>query len=292
MKTAKAAALLAVILLLSISFGACSANNAAAETEASQQTPEATSTPDVTVELDTSEDKGAGKSNAGSMSVDEQRYASVLDLYYQALYAHQAGTADWDRDKYVVERGLAECIVNPYWAWENSDGLLSRIGYSFRDLNGDGTNELLLGWIGGDFCPMEDGYAFAVYTVYTIKNGQPLLAFQGQERDRFLIGDDGYVYRSGSSGAAYSEYEKYRFHPEWQYCLEPVELFYSQIDEDNHFWWEHVVGAEQIMGLQRLERHEEYVMDSDFAMETGKIWTSSGVNLRPSNFLVYAAKRG
>ena len=68
MKTAKAAALLAVILLLSISFGACSANNAAAETEASQQTPEATSTPDVTVELDTSEDKGAGKSNAGSMS--------------------------------------------------------------------------------------------------------------------------------------------------------------------------------------------------------------------------------
>lgn len=195
------------------------------------------------------------------MSVDEQRYASVLDLYYQALYAHQAGTADWDRDKYVVERGLAECIVNPYWAWENSDGLLSRIGYSFRDLNGDGTNELLL-------------------------------AFQGQERDRFLIGDDDYVYRSGSSGAAYSEYEKYRFHPEWQYCLEPVELFYSQIDEDNHFWWEHVVGAEQIMGLQRLERHEEYVVDSDFAMETGKIWTSSGVNLRPSNFLVYAAKRG
>lgn len=171
MKTAKAAALLAVILLLSISFGACSANNAAAETEASQQTPEATSTPDVTVELDTSEDKGAGKSNAGSMSVDEQRYASVLDLYYQALYAHQAGTADWDRDKYVVERGLAECIVNPYWAWENSDGLLSRIGYSFRDLNGDGTNELLLGWIGGDFCPMEDGYAFAVYTVYIVKMG-------------------------------------------------------------------------------------------------------------------------
>ena len=101
MKTAKAAALLAVILLLSISFGACSANNAAAETEASQQPPEAMSTPDVTVELDTSEDKGAGKSNAGSMSVDEQRYASVLDLYYQALYAHQAGTADCDRDKYV-----------------------------------------------------------------------------------------------------------------------------------------------------------------------------------------------
>ena len=113
-----------------------------------------------------------------------------------------------------------------------------------------------------------------------------------QRVNRFLIGDDGYVYRSGSSGAAYSEYEKYRFHPEWQYCLEPVELFYSQIDEDNHFWWEHVVGAEQIMGLQRLERHEEYVVDSDFAMETGKIWTSSGVNLRPSNILVYAAKRG
>lgn len=167
MKTAKAAALLAVILLFSFTvlFGGCSANNAAAETEASQQPPEAMSTPDVTVELDTSEDKGAGKSNAGSMSVDEQRYASVLDLYYQALYAHQAGTADWDRDKYVVERSLAECIVNPYWAWENADGLLSRIGYSFRDLNGDGTNELLLGWIGGDFCPMEDGYAFAVYTI-------------------------------------------------------------------------------------------------------------------------------
>ena len=133
------------------------ANNAAAETEASQQPPEAMSTPDVTVESDTSEDKGAGKSNAGSMSVDEQRYASVLDLYYQALYAHQAGTADWDRDKYVVERGLAECIVNPYWAWENSDGLLSRIGYSFRDLNGDGTNELPSAGLAATFARWKTG---------------------------------------------------------------------------------------------------------------------------------------
>ena len=123
MRTAKATVLLAVILLLSISvsFGACSADNADsanAETEASQQATEAVPTPDATVEPDTSEDKGAGKSNAGSMSADEQRYASVLNLYYQALalYAHQAGTADWDRDKYVMERGLAECIVNPYWA--------------------------------------------------------------------------------------------------------------------------------------------------------------------------------
>lgn len=75
MKTAKAAALLAVILLFSFTvlFGGCSANNAAAETEASQQPPEAMSTPDVTVELDTSEDKGAGKSNAGSMSGNEKK---------------------------------------------------------------------------------------------------------------------------------------------------------------------------------------------------------------------------
>ena len=85
MKTAKAAALLAVILLLSTSFGACSANNAAAETEASQQTPEATSTPDVTVELDTSEDKGAGKSNAGSMSVDVKIF-SFLYFSYLTLF--------------------------------------------------------------------------------------------------------------------------------------------------------------------------------------------------------------
>ena len=86
MKTAKAAVLLAVILLLSISFGACSANNAAAETEASQQTPEATSTPDVTVELDTSEDKGAGKSNAGSMSVDEQRIGITTSMWWSAAW--------------------------------------------------------------------------------------------------------------------------------------------------------------------------------------------------------------
>lgn len=283
----------AICFLLSffVLLGACSSSqDVGADPERTEQPTEVTVAPVVTEtpNVDERPAETPGIEHVNLLSADEQRYAGVLDLYYQALREHQAAATHWDSSNYILNLGLAESIVNPYWSWENAEDVLARIGYAFWDLNQDGANELMLGWIGGSFCPMEDGYVFAVYT---LSGSSPILSFQGQERDRFVIGRDGYVYRSGSSGAAYANYEKCQFNTQWQYCLKPMELLYSQVDENNNYWWEYVVGADCIAKTKRYEKHEEYMIDSDYAIRTGEEWISHGVCFKPTSFKEYAAKR-
>lgn len=88
--------------------------------------------------------------------LDSDPYAVILDQYYNVLAAKQNGSDE--------ESSLPASVINPYWSWEG-DGqkeLLSKIGYAFYDLNADGIQELLIGWIDNEFWNLEDGYVFAV----------------------------------------------------------------------------------------------------------------------------------
>lgn len=70
-----------------------------------------------------------------------------------------------------------------------------------------------------------------------------------------------------------------------------MELLYSQMDENNNYWWEYIVGADCIAKTKRYEKHEEYIVDSDYAIRTGEEWISRGVCFKPTSFEEYAAKR-
>ena len=76
------------------------------------------------------------------------------------------------------------------------------------DLDGDGADELLLGWHDTDSYDMQDGYAFAVYR---LADDVPTFCFEGWERNRYQICSDHSVYLSGSAGASYTTYEKLLF---------------------------------------------------------------------------------
>lgn len=88
------------------------------------------------------------------------------------------------------------------------------------DLNGDGSPELLLGWLGNEFWNLNEGYVFAIYTLV---DGQPVLAVEGWERSTYVLGEDGFLYHCGSSGADRTEWDKYRFDPAAEGYLETVE---------------------------------------------------------------------
>lgn len=137
-------------------------------------------------------------------------YAALLVRYKEALALRQP-------EDYP---DLPISLTNPYWAWTDTDSLLDRTGYVQMDLNGDGSPELLLGWLGNEFWNLNEGYVFAIYTLV---DGQPVLAVEGWERNTYVLGTDGYLYNCGSSGADRTEWDKYRFEPSAEGYLETVE---------------------------------------------------------------------
>lgn len=137
-------------------------------------------------------------------------YGALLDRYEEALSLRQP-------EDYP---DLPVILTNPYWAWTDTDSLLPRTGYARADLDGDGSEELLLGWVGNDIWNLDQGYVFAIYTLV---DGQPVLAVEGWERNTYVLGADGYLYNCGSSGADRTQWNKYRFDPAAEGYLETVE---------------------------------------------------------------------
>jgi beta-lactamase regulating signal transducer with metallopeptidase domain len=194
-------------------------------------------------------------------------YKDILDKYYQAIYEHQTNPEQFDVNNYG---GLILSIVNPYWALENEQNILSMVGFAYVDLNEDGIDELALGWIDNEFWNMDEGYVFAVYTIV---DGKAALAIEGWERCLYVIGKDGYLYNSGSSGADESTYTKYKFSLEKEDFLEPVEEFYSYYSYDgNEKLWEHITNPEDINVIDLLT-------DEDEAETMGESWMESGIEI-------------
>ncbi|MFT3985492.1 MAG: hypothetical protein QM697_16435 [Lachnospiraceae bacterium] len=211
-------------------------------------------------------------------------YKDILDLYYQALYEHQTNPKQWQPDKYYTEHNLVASVLNPYWSWENTDDILIKEGFAFLDLNEDGIDELVIGWIGNEFWNMNDGYVFAIYTIV---DGKVVLAVEGWDRNRYVIGTDGYLYCNGSSGAAETTYIKYRFSLEEEGFLEPLEEVYSQANAYGG-WWEHITEPDDIGTIEYSGQHEELVIDAEEAYAIGDGWMESGIAINYTLFDQYA----
>lgn len=218
------------------------------------------------------------------------RYKPILDLYYEALYEHQTNPSQWQPDQYDTEYGLLASLVNPYWAWGDADDILEKEGFAFLDLNDDDTDELVLGWVGNESWNMDEGYVFAIYT---IMDGEIVLAVEGWERNRYVIGENGYLYQNGSSGASESTYIKYKFSLEQEGFLVPIEKLYSQPNlyaesARDEIWWEHVTNADDIGTIEFTGKHEELWMSGDEAIALGEAWLSSGIAIDYTRFSEYA----
>lgn len=211
-------------------------------------------------------------------------YKDILDLYYKALYEHQTYPGQWEPDKYSAEQGLVPAIVNPYWAWEDADAVLTKEGFGFLDLNDDGVDELVIGWVQNECMNMEDGYIFAIYTIV---DGEVTFAIEGWERCRYVAGGDGYLYEHGSSSAFESSYTKYRFNLEYEDFREPIEKFYSYKGPDYDIRWEHITEPEDIGVIEYNAIHEDLLVDGEEAYATGEGWMNSGTAVKYTLFSDY-----
>lgn len=200
-------------------------------------------------------------------------YKEILDIYYQLLYERQ--TASGQYIEIPDEYDMTISVFNPYWSWEGAENILSKEGYTFADLNADGVEELLIGWVGNEFWNMDEGYVFAVYTLV---DGEAVLAIEGWERCLYVIGEDGYLYQSGSYSAWENYYTKGKFNPEFAGYLEPVEELYSHMGTTEEQEWKYI---------QNASESEAVPMEGDAALELGEGWLDTGKKLEYTLFSEY-----
>lgn len=115
---------------------------------------------------------------SGEIPASAALYESVTDVYATAL------KEGWSREQ-CLNSGV-NFLVPSY--------SLTTLGYCLRDVNGDGTDELLI------------GNGTLIIAMYTIYNGKPALVFDGYERSSYYLEPDGVIVNRCSNSAFQSGY--------------------------------------------------------------------------------------
>jgi len=215
---------------------------------------------------------------------DMNLYRNILDLYYENLYEKSSYYKQGMDQEDGSSNSLVYSILQPYCLWEEGKGYLTGEGFAFLDLNSDGVDELLIGWVTSEYWNMDEGYVFAIYTIV---DGTATLAVEGAERCRYIVGKDGYLYQNGSDSAWESNYTKYKFSTEYKNFLEPIEEIYSYMNDEGTCSWEHITDPKDIGVIEYTPKHNNSTMDEDTALTIGETWMSSGVAINYTLFSEY-----
>lgn len=152
----------AVLLTLCI-FCACgNPQNAPAATGDSAALTEPTAAPVVDTEPEVTEN------NTPADSVDTA-YAQQIERYYTAV------SEQWNEGAYFENEMSA--LASYYY----EGNALDNVGYALMDLNGDESDELVIGAIlGADKDPI-------VFEIWTLKDGEPVMLAQSGSRNRYYL---------------------------------------------------------------------------------------------------------
>ncbi len=138
-------------------------------------------------------------------------FQDVVDSYTEAV--------SWMNQRYEDKPAVTQSLV---YKDQNTQGLintgsnyemdynfdLNNIGYTYVDLDSDGTFELIFGII--KYEEWAPDYVFE--RAYALCDGKVVKFLEGGSRDSFSLGNDGYIYESGSGGAEHSGTWKLSFH--------------------------------------------------------------------------------
>lgn len=111
-------------------------------------------------------------------------YDAVIEKYRTALAHREEG------DSVPYQYDVSEMML-----------YATHAGYTLLDLDGDGTQELLIAGIG--YLSPLDNYLFEIYS---LQDGVPVRAAQSSVRCRYYLMKDNKIYCEGSSGAAFDNY--------------------------------------------------------------------------------------
>lgn len=117
-------------------------------------------------------------------------YGSVLDMFYSGI---SCGWSNCDGHGWgEIDDPDDACYIFPQYL---SDHSLKEIGFALKDLNRDGTLELMI-------APMDLKDNGEFYDLYTISNGKIIHTASAGERDRLYLANDGSINNRSSGSAA------------------------------------------------------------------------------------------
>ena len=128
----------------------------------------------------------------------EEIYGEILNSTYSLITSDKTGIKISE-----AETGIAEAV-----AGIDADKALGVVGYTFKDLSGDGFCELII----ADVADSEESWykSSEIFAVYGVVNGTPFPVVAGRARSSYKLLDDGTFFYEGSSGAAYNGVGNFR----------------------------------------------------------------------------------
>lgn len=119
-------------------------------------------------------------------------YSGLLEEFYEVIASGKTMSSELE-GAFAIYEGLGHMDVSE---------MLNAAGYAVKDVNGDGTPELLVGLV-SDY---EEGKAEGniLYALYTYSGEKPVCVTESYVRDGYRWMDDGKFCYTGSGGAANS----------------------------------------------------------------------------------------
>ncbi len=161
------------------------------------------------------------RESAGVTENEQKELAELPECYAELIMAATAyleGNAEEDVDYDFTD----------LFRLNLSEDAKAQFGYLMEDIDGDGTEELIFGENG------PEAWDGVVYDLYTIHDGELVHVFDGWDRNRYYLCENGMIANEGSSGAAYSEYSYYVFEGTELHLVEAV--LYNGTDSPDNPW--------------------------------------------------------
>lgn len=194
----------------------------------------------------------------------EVLYSDILDMFYYNI------SSDWAeyRTRSSFHDGEVSYLF-PQYHFDSS--YIDKIGYSFIDLDDNGTPELLI-WMREEKDADNPEYKSMIYDLYTYVNGNITHVESSGERDRFYLCEDNTIYNESSGGATDSVMAHYRLNS-GEAELSIIESVYTKAADDGeqNIDWYHVTQDGETMvseaeGLEIWKQMESQTVNFDLTM--------------------------
>lgn len=184
-------------------------------------------------------------------------YQDILDNAYEVIVADRGADI-------VVADGLFSYIgICEAGIGRDTNEALSAIGYTLYDVDGNGTEELIIADTG------EGVWDNRIMLMYTIHDGKPVLLIDGWARNTYYLLKDNTIFNEGSGGAAYTIFATYHM-AENGIDLDIIDYYYSGYYGDSEWGWFHNTTGEMTEDESEIIEFEDEntfinMMDSYYA---------------------------
>ena len=151
--------------------------------------------------------------------IDISPYSSVIEKYRNAYLSGNANN-DYHNESYAYKNGISSYI-----------GYSSHVGYCYRDLDGDGTPELLIAGIDPRYSPGQE-----LFDLYTLHDDTLINLATSHLKQRYYLKLDNTILFTGTGGAPYHQWALKRIRGDELIPIKAIFTYYGYDNDSNTYF--------------------------------------------------------